>query len=342
MRAVVVAAHGGLEQLRVQDRPLPVPAAGEVRVAIRAAGLNHLDVWVRRGVPGHAFPLPLIPGSDGAGVIDAIGAGVDSVAVGDAVMVLPGVSCGSCPMCSAGRDQLCAQYGILGETRDGCCAEAVVVPAVNVVAKPANLTFPEAAAFTLSFLTAWSMLAKAQLVAGETILIHGGASGVGSAAIQIARLRGAQVLTTAGTAEKLAAALRLGADHGIDYRAEDFVAAVRRIRGRAGVDVVFEHVGGSTFDGSVRCLARGGRLVTCGATDGNADVTINLRRLFFKNLALIGSTMGSRAEALQVIELAAAGKLRPLLDGVLPLAEIGKAHEKLESRTAIGKVVVTP
>lgn len=342
MQAVVVHQHGGFEQLRLEERPLPEPGPGEVRVAIAAAGLNHLDLWVRRGVPGHGFPLPLIPGSDGSGIVDAVGADVTAAAVGDAVIVLPGLSCGVCDKCESDRDPLCDQYGILGETRDGCCAEFIVVPERNLVAKPGNLDFPAAAGFTLSFLTAWSMLEKAGLRAGETVLVHGGASGVGSAAIQIAGLKGAQVIATAGSDAKCAAAKRLGAAHTINYHDGDFVAGLRDLRGYAGVDVVVEHVGGPTFEGSVRCLARGGRLVTCGATDGKADVGINLRRLFFKNLALIGNTMGSRADALTVIAHAAAGALVPVIDSVLPMSDIGRAHERLETRAAIGKVVVTP
>lgn len=312
-----------------------------MRVRVAAVGINHLDTWVRRGVPGHTFPLPLILGSDAAGVVDAIGAGVATVAIGAAVIVLPGVSCCECDACRAGNDQLCAQYGILGETRDGCCAEFVVVPAVNVVPKPERLSFVEAASFTLSYMTSWSMLQKAQILEGETVLVHGGASGVGSAAIQIAKLHDAEVIATAGSPEKCQFARDLGADHVIDYSAGDFVEAVRKIRGRAGVDIVFEHVGATTFDGSVKCLARGGRLVTCGATTGG-DVQLNLHRLFFKNLSIIGSTMGSHADALMVIDLVGGGELKPVVDAVLPMNQVRCAHERLEGRKVLGKLVLEP
>jgi NADPH:quinone reductase-like Zn-dependent oxidoreductase len=341
MRAIVVRAHGGPDALVLEERPMPEPGPGQVRVRVRAAGVNHLDAWVRRGVPGHAFPLPIVPGADAAGVIDALGAGVSTHAVGDEVVVLPGVSCGVCALCLSGDDPLCRHYGILGESRDGTYAEYVVVPAANVAAKPANLGFAEAAAVPLVFLTAWSMLHKARLRAAETVLVHAGGSGVGSAAVQIARLCGARVIATAGTPDKCARALDLGADHAIDYRKQDFAAEVRRLTGKAGVDVVFEHVGADTFTQSMRCLARGGRLVTCGATTG-AEVAINLRVLFFKNIALIGNTMGSRGDLLRILQLVAAGRLRPVLQETLPLAGAAKAHALLEARQVFGKIVLEP
>jgi len=341
VQAVTVREHGGLEKLLIEDRPLPEPESGEVRVKIAAVGLNHLDTWVRRGVPGHQFPLPLITSSDGAGTVDAIGAGVTQAAIGDEVIVLPGVSCGSCDACQSGGDNLCADYGILGESRDGCCAEWVVVPASNVVRKPPDLDFPAAASFGLAFQTAWSMLRRANLQAGEAVLVHGAGSGVGTAAVQIAKLLKASVIATAGSDAKCAAALKLGADHAICYEQQDFVDGVRKIRGRAGVDVVFEHVGAATFDGSVRCLAPGGRLVTCGATTGG-DVQLSLHRLFFKNLSLIGNTMGTRGDVLEVIRLVGAGALRPVVDRVLPMSEVRMAHELLESRQVFGKIVLTP
>lgn len=341
MRAVVVREHGGFDALVIEDLPVPEPGAREVRVKIAAVGLNHLDTWVRRGVPGHRFPLPMVTSSDGAGVIDAVGDGVTSVAVGDEVIVLPGVSCTTCEACQSGQDQLCSRYAILGEARDGCCAEYVVVPDVNVAAKPASLDFPTAASFSLAFQTAWSMLQRAGLTAGEAVLVHGGGSGVGSAAIQIAKLHGATVIATAGTDAKCQAAIDLGADHAINYVASDFVDAVRQLRGRDGVDVVFEHVGAATFDGSLRCLARGGRLVTCGATTGGA-VELSLHRLFFKNLSIIGNTMGTRGDLLKIIRLVGEGRLRPIVDSVLPMAEIRRAHELLETRQVFGKIVLQP
>ena len=341
MQAVVVREHGDFDKLLIEERPVPDPGPGEVRVQVAAVGLNHLDTWVRRGVTGHQFPLPLVTSSDGAGTVDAVGVGVTAPAVGDEVIVLPGVSCGICDACGAGRDHLCAEYGILGESRDGCCAESVVVPASNVIPKPAGLDLPAAASFCLAFQTAWSMLRRADLQAGEVVLVHGAGSGVGTAAVQIAKLLRASVIATAGSDAKCEAALKLGADHAICYEHQDFVEGVREIRGRSGVDVVFEHVGAATFDGSVRCLAPGGRLVTCGATTGG-EVRLSLHRLFFKNLSLIGNTMGTRSDALEVIRLVGTGALRPVIDRVLPMSEVRTAHELLESRQVFGKIVLTP
>ncbi len=343
MNAVVVRAHGGLERLELEDRPSPGPAPGEVRVRVMAAGVNHLDLWVRRGVPGHRFPLPLVLGSDASGVVDEIGEGVRNVQIGQDVVVLPGVSCGVCRRCLSGEDFLCRHYAILGEARDGTCAEFVVVPAANVAAKPGNLSFAEAATIALVFQTAWSMLVrKARLGAGESILVQAGASGVGSAAIQIARLLGAApILTTASSHEKRERALELGADHAIDYTTEDFVERVRDLTGGRGVDVVFEHVGKATFEGSVRSLARGGRLVTCGATTGS-DVELSLRRLFFKNLQVLGSTMGSKADVMRILGLFEHGRFKTVLSRRLPLAEIREAHRLLEQREVFGKIVVEP
>lgn len=342
MRAVVIREHGGFDRLTLEDRPIPEPGPGAVRVAIRAAALNQLDTWVRRGVPGHRFPLPLVPGSDGAGVVDAVGEGVTDLQVGDPVVVLPGLSCGHCRMCLSGRDELCDRYEILGETRDGTCAEQVVLPRANVAPKPENLDFAQAACVPLVFMTAWSMLVrKAALQAGELLLVQAGASGVGSAAIQIGRLVGARVFATAGSPEKCALAEELGAEAAFDYRQTDFVAEVQGRVGRGAVDVVFEHVGAETFDGSIKLLRRGGRLVTCGATSG-AEVTLNLRRLFFKNLAVLGSTMGSRGDLLRILELVEQGSLRPVLGETMALDQVAAAHERLESRAVLGKIALLP
>ena len=342
IRCVVVRQHGGYDQLLLEERPLPAPAPGQVRVRVAAIGLNHLDTWVRRGVPGHKFPLPLITGSDGAGVIDAIGAGVTGISEGDEVVILPGVSCGVCEACQSGVDQLCRHYHILGESCDGTAAEAVCVPAANVARKPKNLTMPEAACIGLVFQTAWNMLVRrAELRAGETVLVHAGLSGVGSAAVQIANLLGARVIATAGGARKCELVRQLGAWQVIDYQVRDWVAEVRSSTGKAGVDVVFEHVGQATFEGSLKSLARGGRVVTCGATTGG-NVAISLHAVFFKSLSILGSTMGSKGDLRQILRLFEQGRLRPLLDRALPLAEAGEAHRALEERTAFGKLVLTP
>ena len=342
MKAVVIREHGGLDKLLFEERPTPEPRAREVRVQVKAVGLNHLDIWVRRGVPGHKFPLPLVPSSDAAGIVDEVGTDVTNVAVGDEVVVLPGVADGTSEACLMGQDQLSPEYGILGESRDGCCAEFVVVPDQNVAARPKNLSFPESAAFALASQTAWSMLVvKARLQPGETVLIHSGGSGVGSAGIQIAKLHGAVVIATAGTDLKCLAARELGADHTINYQDKDFVEEVRALRGRAGVDVVFEHVGAATFAGSMKCLARGGRLVTCGATTGG-DVKINLHQVFFKNLEILRNTMGSKGDLRRIIRLVEQGQLRPVVDRVLPLDQVAEAHRLLEERQAFGKIILEP
>lgn len=342
MRAVVIRRHGGFDVLESVDRPAPDLRASEVIVAVRACGLNHLDLWVRKGAPGHTFPLPLIPGSDVAGVVLALGQDAANLKVGDEVVVAPGVSCGSCAACLSGADHRCRQYAILGEHRDGGCAEQIVVPRANVLPKPAGLSFDEAACIGIPFLTAWHMLVdRAQLRHGETVLVHAALSGVGSAAIQIAKLFGATVLATAGTDAKLERARALGVDHAINYTNEDVHRRVKALTDGRGVDVVVEHVGAATWESSLKSLGWHGRLVTCGATTG-ADVRVDLRHLFFKGISLLGSTMGSKSEFAEVLRHVAVGKLRPVLDCVLPLADIEKAHRRLEDRQAFGRIVVRP
>lgn len=340
MRGVVIREHGGIEKLEITEVPEPVARPGEVIVRVRAVALNHLDIWVRRGVPGHKFPLPIIPGSEVSGVIETVTSAAGGWSAGDEVIVAPGFSCGLCAACLSGNDPLCRHYGIYGENADGGCREKIAVPVRNLLRKPARMSFADAAALPLDMLTAWHMLlARAQLRPGETVLVHAGGSGVGTAAIQIAKLWGATVYATAGSAEKAARAKELGADAVIEYRATDFLAEVRSLTGKRGVDIVFEHVGADTFDRSLRALTKGGRLVTCGATTG-ADVTINLRLIFFKLLSILGSTMGSIAELHEIMKHVEAGRLRPVVDRVLPLEEIGAGHRILEEREAFGKVVL--
>ena len=342
MRAVVIREHGGPDVLRVEDVPDPSPGPGEVVVRVRACALNHLDIWVRRGIPGAPFHLPITTGADIAGDVHAVGEGVEGWAVGDPVMVAPGISCGACARCASGADQLCPKYGILGETCDGGLAELVAVPAVNLVAKPERLGYEDAAALTLSFLTAWHMLvARAELREGETVLVHAGGSGVGSSAVQIARYLCARVIATAGSARKLALAAELGAHETINYREEDFVARVKALTDRRGVDVVFEHVGGEVFERSLRCLAWAGRLVTCGATTG-VDARVNLRHLFFKSQSILGSTMGSREEFRHLVALFGQGHFRSVIDRVVCMDEIADAQRAIEAREVFGKVVIRP
>ncbi|MCZ6832418.1 MAG: zinc-binding dehydrogenase [Acidobacteria bacterium] len=341
MRAVRIHAHGGLDQLQLESLPVPEPGPGEVRVRVHASGLNHLDLWVRRGVAGHTFPLPLTPGCDAAGVLERLGPGVSDLHEGDEVVVAPGLSCGTCAACVSGEDHLCAAYGILGETRDGTDADFVIVPARNIMAKPKCLDFTAAASFSLTFLTAWHMLvARADLRPGETVLVHAAGSGVSAAGIQIANLLGARILATAGSEEKLRRARTLGAHEAISYHDPEWPRVVRKMAGGGGVDVVLDHVGSDTFAGSMRTLAKGGRYVFCGATSG-FEMQGDFRPVFFKNLAILGSTMGSQGELRRVRDLMAAGRLVPVIHQVLPLENVAKAHEVLEERRAFGKVVLT-
>ena len=341
MRAIRIHEHGGPEKLLFEEMASPPMRADEARVRVRAAGLNHLDLWVRRGIPGVKYPLPLTPGCDGAGLILEVGAAVRGFAAGDRVALAPGLSCGMCEACAAGSDNLCRDYGMLGEHRDGTCTEEIVVPARNLIRLPESLTFEQAAAIPLVFLTAWQMVVdKAKVVPGETVVVLGAGSGVGSAAIQIARLHGARVLAAATGEAKVAKAKALGADEGIDLSRAELKDEVKRLTNRRGADVVVEHVGKATWEQSLLSLAWGGRLVTCGATTG-ADVSLNLRHLFFKNLSVLGSTMGSRSRLFPIFRHVEAGRLKPVIDQVLPMAEIRRAHELLEQRRTFGKIILT-
>ncbi len=341
MKAVAFARHGGPEVLELMDLPAPLPKAREVRVKVKAVALNHLDVWVRGGLPGLKLPMPHILGSDVAGVIDQVGAEVTDVKPGMEVVINPGISCGACAKCLLGEDNFCKSYGIIGEHMAGGYAEYVCVPRQNVLPKPAGMPFEQAACLPLTFLTAWTMLVRrAELVAGETVLIQAGGSGVGSAGIQIAKLLGAKVIATASTEAKLAKARELGADHLINYATTDFLAEVKKITDRKMVDVVFEHVGGATFEKSVACLPYGGRLVTCGATTGQ-EVKLNLAVLFYKRISLLGSTMGSKGDLFRILQLVEEGKLKPVLDRTLPLEKAAEAHQLLSNRQSFGNVVLT-
>jgi NADPH:quinone reductase-like Zn-dependent oxidoreductase len=342
MQAVIIREHGDLEALKLEDLPEPQAGPGEVRLAVKAIGLNHLDTWVRRGIPGHPFPLPLIPGCDFCGVVDQVGPGSKGVAVGDRVLVAPGFACGRCEACARGNDNLCKGYGIFGETTNGGCAQYACVPAVNVIPVPESLEWTAAAAFPLTFLTAWHMLvARCGVQPGDLVLVHAAGSGVGSAAVQIAKLFRARVIATAGSDRKLEQARALGADHAVNYETRDWAAEVRRLGGRRGVDIVVEHTGEKTFPGSLKVLAKGGRVVTCGATTG-PRLEANLQLIFFKSLSILGSTMGSRGELLRIVDLVGQGLLRPVVDRVLPLAQVREAHAAMGRREQFGKIVLVP
>ncbi len=342
MKAIGFRKHGGPEVLEVLELPVPEPRAREVRIKVRAVALNHLDVWVRTGWPGLKVALPHVLGSDIAGVVDAVGAEVTDVKVGSDVVVNPGLSCGVCERCLSGADNLCREYAILGEHVAGGYAEYLCVPRQNMLPKPRALSFEQAACVPLTFLTAWTMLVRrAELRAGETVLIHAAGSGVGSAGVQIAKLLGARVIATASTDEKLAKAKALGADDVINYATHDFFEEVKRLTNKKLVDVVFEHTGASTWAKSVACLPYGGRLVTCGATGGH-DVALDLRVLFYKRLSLLGSTMGSKGDLFRVLQLVDEGRLKPVLDRVLPLTSAVEGHTLLANRRSFGNVVLTP
>jgi NADPH:quinone reductase-like Zn-dependent oxidoreductase len=340
MKAILFHQHGAPEVLKYADVPDPTPRANEVVVRVKACALNHLDLWVRRGLPNVPIPLPHIPGSDVAGEIAQIGADVTTVSVGQKAVLAPLVSCGKCTACIAGLDNRCRQATNLGYMVDGGCAEFVRAPEINCLPYPENLKWEEAASIPLVFQTAWHMLlSRAELQPGEDVLILGAGSGVGTAAIQIAKFFGARVIATAGSDEKLAKAKELGADHLINHKTQKIRDEVRRITNKRGVDIVFEHVGIATWDDSLASLAASGRLVTCGATTGY-DAKLDLRFLFSRQLSLLGSYMGTKSELHTVMKLVASGKLRPIVDRVFPLAEAAAAHTYLESSSQFGKVVL--
>jgi len=340
MRAVIFEQHGGPEVLKLTEVSKPTIKANEVLIEVRACALNHLDVWVRNGLPGIKIPLPHILGDDVAGVVRKVGELVIGVNAGDEVMIQPGVSCGHCAECLAGRDNMCDDFDIIGYRRDGGYAEFVAVPGINVIPKPKNLNWFEAAALPLVTLTAWHMLvARANVQPGEDVLVHAAGSGVGSLGIQIAKLRGARVITTASSEEKLAKARELGADVTIDYTQTDWPREVRRLTNGRGVDVVFEHTGAATWPGSILSLKKGGRLVTCGATSG-FDAKTDLRHVFYRHLTILGSMMGSKADLLAAMKFIESGQIRAVVDRTLPLSEARKAHELIEGRAQFGKVVL--
>ncbi|MCL6553690.1 MAG: zinc-binding dehydrogenase [Firmicutes bacterium] len=342
MHAVRMHQHGGPEVLVYEDAPDPRPGPLDVRVRVRAVALNHIDLWVRRGLPRLRLQFPHILGADIAGVVDAVGEGVEGVAPGDAVVLSPGVSCGQCRWCIAGDDTLCPRFSIFGEHIPGGYAEFVKIPARNVIKIPEHISFDEAAAVPLVFMTAWRMVVtRAKVRPGEDVLVLAAGSGVGSAAIQIAKLCGARVIATASTDEKLAKAKELGADIVINYAKTDFDKEVWKLTNKRGVDVVIESIGQATWPKSLRALARNGRLVTCGATTGPIGET-DIRLVFWKQLQIFGSTMGARRELQTVLHLVWEGKLKPVIAGAFPLAEAAQAHEMLEHREQFGKLLLHP
>jgi NADPH:quinone reductase-like Zn-dependent oxidoreductase len=342
MKVARIHQHGGPEALVYEDAPEPTIKANQVLVRVRACALNHLDLFVRAGIPGMNFSMPHVLGSDIAGEIVAVGDLCERVKPGWRVLLSPGMSCRQCEYCLAGNDNLCRRFTMFGYGVDGGDLELLAAPEYSAIQIPDSLSFTEAAAAPLVFLTAWHMLmTRAKLQPGEDVLVLAASSGVGTCAIQVAKMFQCRVIATAGGEEKLAKALALGADHAIDHYKQDISAEVKKLTGKRGVDVVVEHVGVATWTKSVESLAPAGRLVTCGATTG-FDARLDLRYLFSKQYSLLGSFMGTMGELHQVLKFVFRGQLKPVVDKVYPLSEIREAHERLERKEQFGKVVVTP
>jgi NADPH:quinone reductase-like Zn-dependent oxidoreductase len=342
MRAITLREHGGPEVLRAEDLPDPTPGPGLALVEVHACALNRLDVWVRGGLPNLRLSYPHILGSDVAGKVLGVGPGVDEAWIGREVVLNPGVSCGACEACASGADNLCRRYRILGEHTSGGYCERLCVPAANLIDKPAGMSMRDAAAVPLTFLTAWQMLVtKARVGPNDTVLVHAAGSGVGVAAIQIAKLHGARVIALAGSEAKVQRTSELGADAGVCTAQADWPARVRAVEGvgRRGVDIVVEHTGRDTWAASIELARKGGTIVTCGASSG-WDATTDLRHVFFRQLQILGSTMGSKASLYTIMDLVGRQRLRPVVDRTFPLDEAARAHEHLESRAQFGKVVL--
>jgi NADPH:quinone reductase-like Zn-dependent oxidoreductase len=342
MKALAFHEHGAIEKLKYQDVPDPQPGDGDVLVRVKAAALNHLDLFVREGIPGLKLPLPFWTGCDIAGDVVQVGAAVPDVKVGDRVAVNPNLHCGRCEYCQKGQQSLCVSYGILGEHTHGGLAELVKVDGRKVLKLPDHVKYEDAAAFVLVNMTAWRMLvSQARLRAGEDLLIIGVGGGVSSTGVQIGKLCGARVWVTSSSDEKLERARALGADECINYSKDDWVKVIAQKTGRRGVDVILENVGAATWPGAIRALAKGGRLVTCGGTSGPICET-DVRQVFWKQVSIIGSTMASNAEFAEVMGQLFRGRLKAIVDSVLPLKDGIAAQERLAAGKQFGKIVLTP
>ncbi len=342
MRALTIDAHGGLEQITYRE-DVPVPAlraSTDVRVRLRAVALNRLDLWTVGGLPGITITPPWVLGADGCGDVESVGAGVSAVAVGDRVVINPGISCRTCEYCRRGEQPLCLKYGILGEHHPGSFAEFITVPAANVRRIPGSVPDDIAAAFTLAHLTAWRMcVTRAQVAAGETVLIWGIGGGVAQAALGICKARGARVIVTSSREDKLARAKALGADECLNHSQVEVGRAVRELTGKRGADVVLDSVGEKTWAQSLQALGRAGRLVTCGGTSG-PSLAMDVRRLFWYQWSILGSTMGNDAEFDAIVAELAAGRLAPTVDTVMPLAEGRAAFARMQAGEQFGKIVL--
>ncbi len=339
MKALYYDQLQGYKGIKVGDFPVPQTTDSEVLVRVRAFSLNHLDVWVMDSNYPVKILLPHIFGSDASGVVEEAGKSVRHVAPGDEVIVFPGLSCGHCERCLSGHDNECRSYSLLGVAADGVSAEYVKAPAANIFKKPAGLSFEEAAGIGITYTTAWnSLVFRAGIRQGETVVVHGGGSGAGTALIQVARLFHAAVITTVGDDWKVEKAKALGADHAVNHRREDLADAVKRITGGELADIVVDHVGAATFNTSLACLKRGGRLVTFGATTGD-EAPLSLRHVFGKNIAIHGVYVGPKAAAAQYLKLFP-DRLRTVVDSVFEFKDAQKAYEKLLSRQFFGKIIV--
>lgn len=341
MKAFCIFEHGDLDKVRVENIDAPQPARGEVLLEVRSAALNHLDIWVRKGRPGMNLPYPHVLGSDAAGVVAELGQDVTGIKVGDEVILNPGLSCGKGEFCERGEQNIDPAFGIMGLSRSGAFAERISVPAGNLLPKPAHLNWDESAALPLAYLTAWRMLmTRADLVAGETVLIHGIGGGVALAGLQLAKLAGAEVLVTSSSDEKLERARKLGADHTINYRAKPEVGkAVREITGGRGVDIALDSVGAATWPINFEAVRRGGRIVHCGVT-GGASVQANISALYWNQLTVMGSTMGSHSDFRQMVRAVSAVGMKPVIDQVFPFDQAPQAMRRMEAGEQFGKIVL--
>jgi NADPH:quinone reductase-like Zn-dependent oxidoreductase len=341
MLAMAFAKPGDVDVIEPMDLPVPEPADDEVLVHVKACALNHLDIWVRRGLPMR-IPMPHISGCDVSGVVAKLGRNVSGFQEGQRVMIAPGLRCGRCEWCTRGEDSLCREFKILGFQVQGGLAEFTKARAVDLIPISDAWSFAEWAAVPLVFLTAWHMLfSRTGLRPGDDVLVHAAGSGVGSAAIQIAKLAGARVFATAGSDAKLGLARDLGADFAFNYRQSNFADEVLKLTGNRGVDIVVEHIGESVWKDSLRALAPNGRLVTCGATSG-PQVSLDLRFFFMRQLTVTGAYMGGRHELLQVVKHVERRELRPVVDVVMPLRETRAAQRRMEGREQFGKIVLEP
>lgn len=340
MKAAAIREFGGSDVVRVEDVKEPSPARGEVVVKVLCAGLNHLDIWVRKGRPGSQLAMPHVLGSDAVGVVDAVGEEVESPKVGDPVIVNPALSCGRCEFCRLGEQSVCASFGLMGMARSGTFAEKVAVPAGNCYARPPHLSDEEAGVLALSYVTAWRMLmTRAKIRTGETVLVHGIGGGVAVAALQFAKMAGVEVFVTSSSEDKLSYAKRLGADHTLNYQKEDVAKWIQSETSGRGVDVAVDAVGAATWPLDITCVRKGGRIVLCGVTTG-AKAEINLQAVYWNQLNIMGSTMGSDEDFRQMLRAVTVNQLKPVVDATFPLEKAREAMERMEAAGQFGKIAL--